>query len=62
MKQLHIDISDELFERFHKLFPGYGEKSTFIRQVIVLAIKHSSKKDYFANVVLGKEDKDESAS
>lgn len=57
MKQMHIDIPEELYERFHKLFPEYGEKSKFIRQVLVAAVKNASKKDYFANVVLGKEDK-----
>lgn len=58
MKQLHIDIPEELYERFHKLFPAYGEKAAFIRQVIARAIKHSDKKDYFASIVLGKEEKD----
>ncbi len=55
MKQVHFNISDEVYSEFHKLFPSRGEKSTFLRQVLLVAIKNASKKDLFASVVLGKE-------
>ena len=58
MKQVHFDVSDEVYAQFHKLFPSRGEKSAFLRQVILTSIKNASKKDFFANIVLGKGEKD----
>jgi hypothetical protein len=54
VKHLHINVPDTVYAEFHKLFPEQGAKSRFIRQVIVAAVQNASKKDYFANVVLGK--------
>ncbi len=45
-KQIHFDIPISVFEEFHRLFPGKGERSTFLRKMIAHAI--SFKKDTFA--------------
>ena len=58
MKQIHFNIPDEVYEQFHKLFPSHGDKSAFLRQVVIVSVKNASKKDFFANVAMGKGEKD----
>lgn len=55
MKNIHFSVPNEVYSEFHKLFPMRGDKAHFLRNVIVSAIRHADKKDFFALVTMGKE-------
>ena len=52
MKNLHIEIPDELFDQFFRMLPGKGERKAFLITVIKQAIALQAHKDYFASMVL----------
>ena len=34
MKDFKVQLDDRLWERFYRLFPGHGERTTLIRKII----------------------------
>lgn len=49
-KQIHFEVDQELFEEFHRLFPGWGEKKSFFTQVMEIAVEKGRKR--FADEVM----------
>ncbi len=46
-KTIHIKIPLPLFEEFHRVFPGWGEKTAILRRLIGLAVELEKEKDCF---------------
>jgi hypothetical protein len=47
MKQMHFQVPLSLYEAFHRVFPGRGEKSLFFRKVMKLAVEKAEGKSAF---------------
>lgn len=43
MKDFKIQLDDHLWERFYRMFPGHGERSTLLRKIIrnIIAMKET---------------------
>lgn len=46
-KEIHFVVDKILWEKFHKIFPGRGEKTTFFRRVMQLAVLKQGERDAF---------------
>lgn len=50
-KLIKVLVPDRMAEEFFRLFPGHGERSTFLRKVISRTIIHRKKKNNFAEFI-----------
>ena len=46
-KGIHFMVDQGLYEKFHRIFPGVGEKSLFFRKIMQLAVARQGEKDAF---------------
>ncbi len=44
-KQIHFRVPTTLFEKFHSIFPGKGEKQDFFLRVVTEAVARFAPKD-----------------
>ena len=52
MKTIKVEVEDEVWRAFFRIFPGTGERSTFLRKVIFKTIQMADKwKDFSDHVV-----------
>lgn len=46
MKALKLRISDDLYERFKRLHPAYGEESRVFRELLEAYVKQQEARSY----------------
>jgi len=42
-KGMKVRLPVELWEEFHRLFPGHGEKQAFMQKMVMLAVEKGRK-------------------
>ena len=50
-KQIHFEVPKGLYEDFHRLLPGRGEKKAFFLRVMELAVKKGGKWSFTQAVI-----------
>jgi len=51
-KEIHFRVSKHLYEKFHRLFPGRGEKTIFFRRIMEVASETLKDRDAFVKGIL----------
>jgi hypothetical protein len=51
VKTINFKLPKHMYERFVRIFPGHGERSTFLRKVVAHAINLREEKDHYTNLV-----------
>ena len=42
-KELKVRLPVEVWEEFHRIFPGFGEKQAFLEKMVELAVRKGRK-------------------
>ena len=42
-KHIHFEVDQDLYEDFHRIFPGRGEKRSFFVQVMEIAVEKGKR-------------------
>ena len=51
---INFRVSDWMYQKFYALFPGHGERSNFLKEIIGFAIEEADKKSAFAKRVFAR--------
>jgi len=50
-KIIKFQVDDSLWERFYRAFPGHGERSTLLRQIVRYIVINKPQHTFFAEKV-----------
>lgn len=50
-KHIHFIVPTELYEEFHRIFPGRGEKTAFFTKIMMIAVEKSEEFDIAGRVM-----------
>lgn len=53
MKTIKVEVEDEVWRAFFRIFPGTGERSAYLRRIIFTTIQKAEKHRNLADAVVG---------